>query len=71
MTPYCTWNVEAASTKEAIRKVEMPQEFDMADEHMLVAVEEDEDFYEKTWEMRGGEVDGKIEGMGDAKQDEV
>ena len=48
MTPYCAWDVEAASENEAIKKIRMPDEFDRADEHMLIAVEEDKDFYEKT-----------------------
>ena len=47
MTAYCVESINAKDENEARRKFMFPPEFDMNDEHCLVVVEEDEDFYEK------------------------
>ena len=44
MTPYATYeNVEATNEDEAIRKCEMPAEFDANEPHMWMAICEKED----------------------------
>lgn len=46
MTPYCSWDVDAKNKAEARKKVDYPLEFDMSDEHCLIVIREDQDFYE-------------------------
>jgi len=44
MTPYCTWeNVEAKDEDEAIKKCEIPPEFDGNEPHSFMTSEEEED----------------------------